>query len=92
MAKEGWDIDDEIPPGLSPEDIVKSIVEAPEVTAPRIVLTLPEFLATLTTLMLKEPGCLSLRLGLRAMTHGRADGHRATSVRAEKATHRARRG
>jgi AAA domain len=47
QIKDAWDIADAIPPGWTPEDIVKSIVEAPEISAPRIVLTLPEFLATL---------------------------------------------
>jgi AAA domain len=45
--KDGWDIADEVPPGLTPERIVHSIADAPEVATPRIVLTLPEFLATL---------------------------------------------
>jgi hypothetical protein len=43
---DGWDIADAIPPGLQPDDVAKSILEAPEIAAPRLVLTLPEFLAT----------------------------------------------
>jgi AAA domain len=45
-AKDGWDIADDIPPGLAPDGIAKSIIEAKEVVPPRLVLTLPEFLAT----------------------------------------------
>jgi hypothetical protein len=44
-AKEAWDIADEIPTGWTPEELVKSILDAPEIAAPRIIQTLPEFLA-----------------------------------------------
>ena len=43
-AKEAWDIADEIPPEWTPEELVKNVLDAPELTS-RIVLTLPEFLA-----------------------------------------------
>jgi hypothetical protein len=34
IKPEGWDIADAIPPGMAPEVVVKSILEAPEIAAP----------------------------------------------------------
>jgi hypothetical protein len=44
-AKEAWDIADELPTGWEAEELVKSMLDAPEIVAPRVILTLPEFLA-----------------------------------------------
>jgi hypothetical protein len=46
VAREAWDIADEVPPGWEPEEIVKSMLDAPVIVTPRIVQTLPEFLAS----------------------------------------------
>jgi hypothetical protein len=72
LVKDGWDIADDLPPGVTPESIVKSIAEAPEVTASRIVLTLPEFLATLKTPHYLVDGLLKRGFfySLTAMTGG----------------------
>ncbi len=47
QAKEKWDIADDVPPGMTPEALVESVLRAPETPATdhRIVLSLPEFLA-----------------------------------------------
>ena len=43
QAREKWDIADELPDGLTPEALIESILEAPEIST-RIVKTLEEFL------------------------------------------------
>src|SRR5262249_18257085 len=45
QAPEKWDIADPLPDSCDPEPVVRSILEAPETTAARIVRTLAEFLA-----------------------------------------------
>jgi hypothetical protein len=47
IKEDGWDIADAIPPGWTAEALVKSIVDAPDVSTapPRTVMTLVEFLA-----------------------------------------------
>lgn len=42
---EKWDVADAIPDELTPEGLVESILRAPEIAIPRIVMTLDEFLA-----------------------------------------------
>jgi hypothetical protein len=43
-----WDIADDTPDGVTADDIVTSILRAPEIAAPRIVQTLSEFLEDFT--------------------------------------------
>jgi hypothetical protein len=45
VKPDGWDIADELPPKWTPETLVKNILDAPEIAAGRVVLTLPEFLS-----------------------------------------------
>jgi hypothetical protein len=44
QVKDAWDIADAIPPGWTAEALVKSVIEAPEISAGRLVLTVVEFL------------------------------------------------
>ncbi len=45
QARDKWDIADELPDNISPEAMVKSMIEAPEIRPERLLKTLSEFLA-----------------------------------------------